>query len=130
MRSTASIFSMYKCIVVININPANHASGVPGHVAWLVMCLTADTCLTEDLRVPSSIPAWSHSLVEIDHEIISMAILLPSPNSKRVVVNYKQKYVHKVLVKRLLIYSQACPGKKCGEVNLPSRHDHSCWLGC
>ena len=42
--------------------------------------------------------ARSHTFAEIDHEIISMAILLPSPDSRRVVVSYKQKYVHKVLV--------------------------------
>ena len=39
---------------------------------------------------------------EIDHEIISTTILLPSTDSRRVVVSYKQKYVHEVL---------ACPGK-------------------
>ena len=39
--------------------------------------------------------------MEIDHEIISTAILLPSTDSRRVVVSYKQKYVHKVLVNRL-----------------------------
>ena len=44
-------------------------------------------------------PARSHTFVEIDHEIISMAILLPSANSRRVIVSYKRKYVHKVLVK-------------------------------
>ena len=32
---------------------------------------------------------WSHTFVEIDHEIISMAILLPSADSRRVVVSYK-----------------------------------------
>ena len=38
--------------------------------------------------------------MQIDHEIISSAILLPSADSRRVVVSYKRKYVHKVLVKR------------------------------
>ena len=46
----------------------------------------------------SSIPAWSHTLAEIDHEIISTAILLACADSRRVVVSYKRKYVHKVLV--------------------------------
>ena len=50
----------------------------------------------------SLIPARSHTFVEIDHEIISMVILLPSAESfkelRRVVVSYKRKYVHKVLV--------------------------------
>ena len=50
-------------------------------------------CLTADPGDESLIPARSHIFVEIDHEIISMAILLPSADSRRVVVSYKQKYV-------------------------------------
>ena len=42
--------------------------------------------------------------MEIDHEI--MAILLSSADSRRVVVSYKQKYVHKVLVNRLVKLAQ------------------------
>ena len=57
-----------------------------------------DMCLTADPGVVSSILAPSHTLAEIDREIISTAILLPSAESRRVVVGYKQKYVHKVLV--------------------------------
>ena len=34
-------------------------------------------CLTADPGVASSIPAQSHNFMEIDHEIISSAILLP-----------------------------------------------------
>ena len=75
---------------------------VPGRVAQLVKCLTADMCLAADPGVSSSILARSHSFLEIDHEIISKAILLPSPDSRRVVVSYKRKYVHKVLVNRLV----------------------------
>ena len=52
-------------------------------------------CLTADPGVASLIPARSHTLVEIDHEIISMAILLPSAETRRVFVSYKEKYVHK-----------------------------------
>ena len=52
--------------------------------------------------VTSSILAQSHTFVEIDQEIISTAILLPSPDSRRVVVSYKRKYVHKILVKCLV----------------------------
>ena len=32
------------------------------------------TCLTADPGVVSLIPAWSHTFMEIDHEIISTAI--------------------------------------------------------
>ena len=48
--------------------------------------------------VTSLILARSHTFVEIDHAISSMAILLPSADSRRVVVNYKRQYVHEVLV--------------------------------
>ena len=67
-----------------------------------VTCLTADTYLTAEPGVPSLIPAQSYNFVEIDHEIIYTAILLPSADSKRVVVSYKQKFVHEVLVNRLV----------------------------
>ena len=54
-------------------------------------------CLTVDPGVSSSIPARSYTLVGTDHEIISAAILLPSFDSRGVVVSYKRKYLHKVL---------------------------------
>ena len=54
--------------------------------------------LTADPGVASLILARSHTFVEIDHEIISMAILLPFADSRRGVVSYKRKYVHKVPV--------------------------------
>ena len=53
----------------------------PGRVAQSVTCLATDACLTADPGVASSIPAWSHTFVEIDHEIISTVILLPSADS-------------------------------------------------
>ena len=52
-----------------------------GRVAQSVTCLATDASLTADPGVPSSIPAWSHTFVEIDHEIISTVILLPSAES-------------------------------------------------
>ena len=42
----------------------------PGRVAQSVTCLVTDAKLTADLGVASSIPARSHTFVEIDHEII------------------------------------------------------------
>ena len=48
-----------------------------------------------DPGVASSIPVRSHAFLEIDHEIISTAMLT---HSRRVVVSYKRKYVHEVLV--------------------------------
>ena len=68
-----------------------------------VTCLATDACLTADPGVASSIPSRYHTFVEIDHEIISTVILLlPLIYSRRVVVSYKRKYVHKLLVNRLL----------------------------
>ena len=53
----------------------------PGRVAQSVTCLATDASLTADPGVASSIPARSHTFVEIDHEIISTVILLPSAES-------------------------------------------------
>ena len=64
------------------------------------------TCLTADPGVVSSIAARSHTFMEIDHKIISTAIFLPSADSRRVVVSYKRKYVHKVLVNCLVELAQ------------------------
>ena len=54
---------------------------IPGRVAQSVTCLATDGSLTADPGVTSSIPARSHTFVEIDHEIISTVILLPSAES-------------------------------------------------
>ena len=78
----------------------------PGCVAQSVTCLTAETCLGADPGAPSSIPAQSHTFREIDHEIISTAILLPSAESRRLYVSYKRKYVHEVLVTCLVKLAQ------------------------
>ena len=51
---------------------------IPGRVAQSVACLATDGCLTADPGVASSIPVRSHTFMEIDHEIISTVILLPS----------------------------------------------------
>ena len=51
---------------------------IPGRVAQSVTCLATDACLTADPGVASSIPPRYHTFVEIDHEIISTVILLPS----------------------------------------------------
>ena len=64
-----------------------------------VTCLATDACLTSDPGVPSLIAARSNTFMEIDHEIISTVIFLPSVESfKKVVVSYKRKYALKLLV--------------------------------
>ena len=80
----------------------NLKESVMGCVAQLVTSLTADMCLTADPGVGSLVLVRSHTFVEIDHEVMSTAILLPSADSRRVVVSYKRKYVHKVMVNRLV----------------------------
>ena len=67
-----------------------------GLVAQSIIFLTADMCLAANPGVPSSIPARPHTFVVIYHEIMSMAIPLPSADSRRVVVSYKQKYVQEL----------------------------------
>ena len=54
---------------------------IPGPVVQSVTCLATDTNLTADPEIASSIPAWSHTFVETDHEIILTVILLPSAES-------------------------------------------------
>ena len=74
----------------------------------MVKICNADTlkCVKQDIisdpGVTSSIPVRSHTFAEIDHEMISTVILLlPLVHSRRVVVSYKRKYVHELLVNRL-----------------------------
>ena len=70
---------------------------LPGRVAQSVTCLATDACLTADPGVASSIPARSHTFVEINHEIISTVILLPSADS------FKKGCCQ--------LQAKACPGK-------------------
>ena len=69
------------------------------------VCNTGPGCA--DPGVVSSIPAQSHTLVEIDYEIISTVILpLPLNHSRRIVVSYKRKYVQEVLFNCLFKLAQ------------------------
>ena len=52
-----------------------------GHIAQSMTSLATDVCLTVDPGVVSSISDLSHNFMEIDHEIISTVILLPSTES-------------------------------------------------
>ena len=54
---------------------------IPDRVAQSVTCLATDASLIADPGVVRLTPAWSHTFVEIDHEIISTVILLPSAES-------------------------------------------------
>ena len=82
---------------------------LPGRVAQSVTCLATDACLTADPGVASSILARSHTFVEIDHEIISTVILLPSADSFKKGCCQLQAKVCAQITGQLLV--QACPGK-------------------
>ena len=56
-------------------------NGSPDRIAQSDTCLATDVSLTADPGVASSIPARYHTFVEIDYEIISTVILLPSAES-------------------------------------------------
>ena len=86
-----------------------------GAVAQSIMCLTADP------GVRSSILNRFHTFVEIDQEIISMAILLPNANLKKGCSQLQAKLCTCSTGSPLC---QTCPGKSVvGE--LTSRHDHN-----
>ena len=87
MRYIKNILNMYmkKCndekIIFDEFTALSKKPILPGRVGQSVTCLATDASLTADPGVASSIPARSHTFVEIDHEIISMVILLPSAES-------------------------------------------------
>ena len=72
-------------------------------------CLATDVSLTADPGVASSIPARPHTFVEIDHEIFSTVILLPSAESFKKGCCQLQVKVCAQSTGKLLV--QACPGK-------------------
>ena len=75
--------------IFLNTGPRRHS----------VACLATDACLTADPGVPSLIAARSYTFINIDHEMISTVIFLPSAESfKKEVVSYKRKYALEVLV--------------------------------
>ena len=105
------IISLEKTIICLLLR-------MPGRVAQSVTCLATDACLTADPGVASSIPVRSHTFMEIDHEMISTVILpLPLIHSRRVVVSYKRKYVHELLVNRL--FKPAQEKVWLGELTVP-----------
>ena len=94
---------------VINIIQTLTITVVPGHVAQSVTCLATDTCLTAYPGVASSILVRSHTFVEIDREMISTVILLPSADSfKKGCCQLQAKVCARITGRRLV---QACPGK-------------------
>ena len=78
-------------------------------VAQSETCLATDASLTADPGVASLIPVRSHTFVEIDHEIISTVILLPSAESFEKGCFQLQANVHEVLVNCLFKLAQDRP---------------------
>ena len=68
--------------------------------SWVAQSVT---CLTAVQAIMISIPAWSYTFVEIDHEINFMAFFHPSADWKRVFVSYKWKYLQKKMVNCQLV---------------------------
>ena len=100
-------------LVYTKYNVYNNAlplfSEKPGPIAQSVTCQTTDAQLTTDPGVASAILAWSNTFVEIDHEIISMIILLPSADSfKKGCCQLQAKLFAQITGQPLV---QACPGK-------------------
>ena len=65
--------TLFVGVVIANYseNKVSHfINSLHAWVAQSVTCLATDACLTADPGVASSIPARSHTFVEIDHEII------------------------------------------------------------
>ena len=79
------------------VSKQSKRSKILGSFAWCLSMPASGrvsqsvTCLTADPGFARSIPAQSQPFVEIDREIISTAILIPSADSRSVVVSYKRK---------------------------------------
>ena len=88
-QNVCLFMSMYMLELSVDFNILHEGTNIrvstisvpPGRVWQSVTCLATDACLTADPGVASSIPARSHTFVEIDHEIISTVILIPSAES-------------------------------------------------
>ena len=70
------------------------------------MCLATDASLTADPGVASSIPVRSHTFVEIMKSFLRSFSSLLLYHSRRIVVSYKRKYEHEVLVNCLFKLAQ------------------------
>ena len=74
-------------------------------------CLATDASQTADPGVASLIPVWSHTFMEIDHEIISTVILLPSAESFKKDLSVTSE---SMCTKYWLTACSSLPRKKCG----------------
>ena len=106
------------CIVFSHLYCPCHKTNLPGPVAQSVTCLATEASLTADPGVASSIPARSHTFVEIDHEIISTVILLPSAESfKKDCFQLQASVCAQVLV--ICLFKLAEEKVRLGELTVP-----------
>ena len=96
----------YCMLLIIHLLPTK-ASHLKKHIT-LSAFLAVDACLTADPGVASLIPVWSHTFMEIDHEIISTVIHLPFADSfkNKLLSVTSESMVHKVLVNCLFKLAQ------------------------
>ena len=85
-NSNLKIFVFLKTLKIIEIQNFEPQKMTRGYVCMKILeylpgVLITDASLAADPGLESMIPVRSHSFVEIDHEIISMVILLPSTES-------------------------------------------------
>ena len=73
-------YSPKVCLELQSLQASLHAA-IPGRVVQSVTSLDTDACLAADPGDESSIPVQSHTFLEIDHEMISIVVLLPSADS-------------------------------------------------
>ena len=92
-------FQIYEFILAYYTGPGSAVGNLSGY-----------RCVSDcNPGVASSIPAQPHTFVEIDHEIISMVILLPSADSfKKGCCQLQAKVCARITGYPLV---QACPGK-------------------
>ena len=92
----------------MNLKDNNKSTGRLSAVGNVSDYTVTDPRLTADPAVTRSIKAQSHTFVEIDHEIISTVILLPSADSFKKGCLLQSKVCARTTGYRLV---QAYPGK-------------------
>ena len=101
-------------VIVENIIPGNVV--INRSTVGNVVCLTTNACLTAVPGVPSLIPVRSHTFAEIDHEIITTVILLPSAESFKI-EGLLSVTSESMCTKYWFTACSSLPRKKCGKVN-------------
>ena len=95
------IFLNQNHCAIFRLNVVDEQNEKSNNAGWRSTVGNMSDCKSRDREFdPGPVPYF------LDLEIISMAILLPSADPRRVNVSYKRKYVHEVLVNRLVKLAQ------------------------